>query len=324
MLKKIKNSIGDLLMAKAAKKKKAAKKAKKKAVKKTAAKTSKKAKKKVVKKAAKKAVKKVAAKKKVAKKVVKKAAKKVAKKVAKAAGKKTAAKKAAKKVAKTVANAVAKKAASKKAEKKKTTAPKAKKVTPKKAAPEPKATPKKEVTKVEKNSKADVDVDDLSQIERDSMDNDFYQELADLSVDFNLDEIKEAIYSLTFFEEVENDECREKNCENLPILSGYCRLHYIKNWKVLQKKKEILIEGKLQKYVEELIQKYPVKYIEEMLQDLKDDRDFFKVLKELNIETSFNVEESEFDEDGSDKDDIALETRNFGMNRNVSDDEEII
>lgn len=62
---------------------------------------------------------------------------------------------------------------------------------------------------------------------------------------------------------------------------------------------------------EELISKYPPKYIEALLSDLSDDKEFYRVLNELNITSEFDFEEDEFenavDDDDSD-DDIGIET----------------
>jgi hypothetical protein len=136
-------------------------------------------------------------------------------------------------------------------------------------------------------------------------------EIAELREHFNWKDITEAIGTMDFFIDAKNDECIEKGCDNIRTTQSYCRLHYLRNWKVVQKKRDILKEGKLQEYIEELISKYPVKYIEALLSDLSDDKEFYKVLNELNITSEFDFEEEDFenaadDDDGDD--DIAIET----------------
>jgi hypothetical protein len=136
-------------------------------------------------------------------------------------------------------------------------------------------------------------------------------EIAELREHFNWKDITEAIGTMDFFIDAKNDECIEKGCDNIRTTQSYCRLHYLRNWKVVQKKRDILKEGKLQEYIEELISKYPVKYIEALLSDLSDDKEFYKVLNELNITSEFDFEEDEFenaadDDDGDD--DIAIES----------------
>ena len=87
--------------------------------------------------------------------------------------------------------------------------------------------------------------------------------------------------------------CREVACENLATTVGFCRMHYIKNWKKIKRKELILKEGKLNQYIEELVAKYPDKYIEAIRQDLATEKDFAKVIYDLDLEESiddFDVE----------------------------------
>ncbi|OFZ21974.1 MAG: hypothetical protein A2X94_16080 [Bdellovibrionales bacterium GWB1_55_8] len=85
--------------------------------------------------------------------------------------------------------------------------------------------------------------------------------------------------------------CREVACEGLSTSAGYCRLHYIKNWKKIKRKELILKEKKLNQYIEELVVKYPDKYIEAIRQDLANDKDFAKVIYDLDLDES----DDEFD-----------------------------
>ncbi|MCC7440422.1 MAG: hypothetical protein IT285_02245 [Bdellovibrionales bacterium] len=87
--------------------------------------------------------------------------------------------------------------------------------------------------------------------------------------------------------------CREVACEISPTSSGYCRLHYIKNWKRIKKRELLLKEGKLNRYIEELVAKYPEKYIEAIRQDLTSDADFAKVVTDLELDEGLD----EFDGD---------------------------
>jgi hypothetical protein len=87
--------------------------------------------------------------------------------------------------------------------------------------------------------------------------------------------------------------CREVACEGLSTSGGYCRLHYIKNWKKIKRKELILKEGKLNQYIEELVAKYPDKYIEAIRQDLAADKDFAKVIYDLDLDESVDDFEAE-------------------------------
>ena len=76
-----------------------------------------------------------------------------------------------------------------------------------------------------------------------------------------------------------------EGCDN-PVTTGpYCRLCYIKYWDLIKKKKETIIaENKLQFLIEDIIKKVSTRYIEEILKDLSDEKSFFSILKEMNID----------------------------------------
>jgi hypothetical protein len=86
--------------------------------------------------------------------------------------------------------------------------------------------------------------------------------------------------------------CREVACELMSTTGGYCRMHYIKNWKKIKRKEMILKEKKLNSYIEELVSKYPDKYIEAIRQDLASEKDFAKVISDLEIEEGLDDFES--------------------------------
>lgn len=86
--------------------------------------------------------------------------------------------------------------------------------------------------------------------------------------------------------------CREVACELMATTGGYCRMHYIKNWKKIKRKEMILKERKLNGYIEELVSKYPDKYIEAIRQDLASEKDFAKVIADLEIDEGLDDFES--------------------------------
>ena len=233
------------------------------------------------KKTAKKAAKKKTSKKKVAKKAAKK---KTAKK--KAVKKKSAKKKTAKKAAKkkTSKKKVAKKAAKKKAVKKTAT----KKTAEKKAATKTKQIPKKEKATKEKVAPA-VE-------EKDLLEENPEQLLEVLADEMWGGEIDEDEVVLTDAEG--NPYCRAKDCDQLAVVDGYCRYHYILLWKRIQNRKRILADGKLDRYIEELTARYPDKYLEMLRKDLASEKDFLATVAELDIDESLN--EDDFDSDDTD------------------------
>lgn len=94
--------------------------------------------------------------------------------------------------------------------------------------------------------------------------------------------------------------CREVACDGLATTGAYCRLHYIKNWKKVKRKEIILSEGKLIQFIEELVLKYPDKYIEAIRQDLVNDKDFAKVIYDLELDESAD----DFDGEGESDDGV--------------------
>ncbi|MFN7685965.1 MAG: hypothetical protein ACK5QT_11210 [Oligoflexia bacterium] len=99
--------------------------------------------------------------------------------------------------------------------------------------------------------------------------------------------------------------CREVACEGLGTSAGYCRLHYIKNWKKIKRKDVILKEGKLNQYIEELVGKYPEKYIEAIRQDLANDKEFAKVIVDLDLDEG----DEDFEAEGTNADaDVGIDT----------------
>ena len=68
----------------------------------------------------------------------------------------------------------------------------------------------------------------------------------------------------------------------------------LRNWKRIKRKELILKEKKLNQYIEELVSKYPDKYIEAIRQDLANDKDFAKVIHDLDLDEGSD----EFEDDG--------------------------
>ena len=152
---------------------------------------------------------------------------------------------------------------------------------------------------------------------------DLIEEVSALAEDFNVEEVFSALRDINFFSKQDTDDCREKICDNLSSMDGYCRLHYIKNWKSIKRKRIILKEGKLVALVEELIRKYPANLIELVANDLMDDKQFFQALKAMNIETTIDYDDTETYGDLEDDDDtdINVETRGFSGGKALDDDD---
>jgi hypothetical protein len=80
--------------------------------------------------------------------------------------------------------------------------------------------------------------------------------------------------------------CRVRDCDQISVVEGYCRFHYLQLWKKIQIRRKILTDGKLQRYVEELTARYPDKFLEMIRKDLRAEKDFLAAIAELEIDES--------------------------------------
>lgn len=95
--------------------------------------------------------------------------------------------------------------------------------------------------------------------------------------------------------------CKEKECRNEQTTLGYCRLHYLKNWRKIREKQKKKAISNLNKYVEHIMKKHPDNYVETIKQDLRhadrfqkkaeeffSDEDFHDVMDDVNLEQEVN------------------------------------
>ena len=66
--------------------------------------------------------------------------------------------------------------------------------------------------------------------------------------------------------------CSEPGCKNAQTAKGYCRLHYLKNWKQIKADEKQKTAERLNKYVEGIVKRSPDKYVDEVKRDLKSNR----------------------------------------------------
>lgn len=63
--------------------------------------------------------------------------------------------------------------------------------------------------------------------------------------------------------------CTEPGCNNAQTTRGFCRLHYLKNWKTIKKEKQKAAAGRLNKFIEDIVAKHPDRYIEIIKKEIK-------------------------------------------------------
>jgi hypothetical protein len=106
--------------------------------------------------------------------------------------------------------------------------------------------------------------------------------------------------------------CRVRDCDQISVVEGYCRYHYLLLWKKIQVRRKILVDGKLERYVEELTARYPDKFLEMIRKDLRTEKDFLNAIAELEIDESAGENEFE-DETQSYVDEIRGISTDTGM-----------
>ncbi len=89
--------------------------------------------------------------------------------------------------------------------------------------------------------------------------------------------------------------CRVRDCDQVAVVEGYCRYHYLMFWKRIQVRKKILTEGKLARYIEDLTARYPDKYLEMLKKDLRSEKDFLVAIQELEIDES--ADDSDYEDE---------------------------
>lgn len=112
--------------------------------------------------------------------------------------------------------------------------------------------------------------------------------------------------------------CRVRDCDQVAVVEGYCRYHYLLLWKKIQTRKHILIDGKLEKYVEDLMARYPDKFLEVIKKDLKSEKDFLSVIQEMELdESALNENDSEGEDEAQS---FADEIRGIGEAPSMDED----
>lgn len=63
--------------------------------------------------------------------------------------------------------------------------------------------------------------------------------------------------------------CKESDCHNAATTAGYCRLHYLKNWKNIKSTEKRRAAKNLNAYIQSVCRKYPDRYMEVIKKDLR-------------------------------------------------------
>ncbi|OFZ11413.1 MAG: hypothetical protein A2Z20_04860 [Bdellovibrionales bacterium RBG_16_40_8] len=91
--------------------------------------------------------------------------------------------------------------------------------------------------------------------------------------------------------------CRATDCDQIGLVDGYCRYHYLFYWKKIQNRKKILADGKLERYIDELTARYTDKFIELLRKDLRTEKDFMSAMQELELDDAASASASQQEDD---------------------------
>lgn len=87
--------------------------------------------------------------------------------------------------------------------------------------------------------------------------------------------------------------CSHTGCKKEPSAHGYCRLHYISNWKHIRFKEKVKAERRLNAYVDKIAKKYPKDFLEKIKETLEDENKFKEMVTELDIDIDLNPRETD-------------------------------
>lgn len=64
--------------------------------------------------------------------------------------------------------------------------------------------------------------------------------------------------------------CKEEGCKAQATTSGLCRLHYLKRWKEIRRKKKQQAAKRLNNYIEHMCTSHPENYVEKIRTQISD------------------------------------------------------
>lgn len=78
--------------------------------------------------------------------------------------------------------------------------------------------------------------------------------------------------------------CAESRCKSPATSDGYCRLHYLRNWKELKSEQKDKAEKRLNSYIDRLMKKYPGEYMDKIKESLESEEKFKEAMQEVDLE----------------------------------------
>jgi len=87
--------------------------------------------------------------------------------------------------------------------------------------------------------------------------------------------------------------CEYPKCKATAQSMGYCRLHYLANWKRIKLSNQLKAEARLNHFVDKLAKKYPDSYMEKIKEGVESEERFLEITKELDIDSKETIKETD-------------------------------
>lgn len=103
--------------------------------------------------------------------------------------------------------------------------------------------------------------------------------------------------------------CLADNCNNAQTTGGYCRLHYLKNWKDIKEEQQRKAADRLNKYVDGICKKNPDDFMSVVKKNIKDERGLESTVDTLYPEDEMTAAFSDLEQDEASLDKILSQIR---------------
>lgn len=87
--------------------------------------------------------------------------------------------------------------------------------------------------------------------------------------------------------------CAAEGCKLSAAMGGYCRLHYLKNYRTIKATEQAKAEKRLNTFVDRLAKKYPNDYLERLKEGIESEEKFQQTVHELELEPEQTEEQKE-------------------------------
>lgn len=75
--------------------------------------------------------------------------------------------------------------------------------------------------------------------------------------------------------------CKQESCSNQSTTMGYCRLHYLKNWKKIRSEKKKKAAKNLNKYINSILKSNPDKAVRTLRENLRSEETLERSVDDL-------------------------------------------